>query len=87
MFAEHFAGEIQLISAEPCITLGVLTQSAYLKEHLELQPNFLEIWTAPDRTSSHSSAKHSTDKVNSFWNLTKKQSFVDDTACAFTMKE
>lgn len=51
MFAEHFAGKLQLISAEPCITLGVHTQSAYLKELLELQPNLLEIWTAPDRAS------------------------------------
>lgn len=63
VFAEHFAGELQLISAEPQITLGVLTQSAYLKERLELQPNILETWTAPDRDSSNSPAKYSTDQL------------------------
>lgn len=32
---------------EPCITLDVLTQSAHLKEHLELQPNHLGNMDSP----------------------------------------
>lgn len=41
------------------------------------------------RDSSNSPAKYSTDQleVHSVWNLSKKQSFVDGTACAFTVKE
>lgn len=61
---KHFAGKLQLISAEPYIALGALTQSpAELKAHLELKPNILEIGTAPDRASSRPPAKYSTDQL------------------------